>query len=132
MRAALDPNARVTLEFERVELMLANALPCGLILNELVSNTLKHGRSEDGVCRIHVIVGPHEAGFVLEVRDQGAGLPAPWREMTRRSLGGNIIAALVRQLRATLHVDAGPEGGARFRLVVPMEPEEGPRSMQGT
>ncbi len=130
--AALDPNARVTLEFERVELMLANALPCGLILNELVSNTLKHGRSEDGVCRIHVIVGPHEAGFVLEVRDQGAGLPAPWREMTRRSLGGNIIAALVRQLRATLHVDAGPEGGARFRLVVPMEPEEVPRSMQGT
>jgi two-component sensor histidine kinase/PAS domain-containing protein len=130
--AALDPNARVTLEFERVELMLANALPCGLILNELVSNTLKHGRSEDGVCRIHVLVGPHEAGFVLEVRDQGAGLPAPWREMTRQSLGGNIIAALVRQLRATLHVDAGPEGGARFRLVVPMEPDGVSRSTQST
>jgi two-component sensor histidine kinase len=123
--AALDPDARLTLALERVELMLVNALPCGLILNEFVSNTLKHGRSADGVCRLTVTVRPHEGRLLLEVRDGGAGLPAPWRAMQRRSLGGSIIDALVRQLRATLEVDTGPDGGARFRLLAPLAPESG-------
>jgi two-component sensor histidine kinase/PAS domain-containing protein len=124
--AALDPNARITFELAPVELVLANALPCGLILNELVTNSLKHGRSPDGLCRITVSVQQVDGRLALEVRDEGAGLSSPWREVKRRSLGGSIIDALVRQLRATLEVDSSP-AGARFRLSASTEPDEGPR-----
>jgi PAS domain S-box-containing protein len=120
--AALDPTARARLDCASVELVLANALPCGLILNEIVTNTLKHGRSTDGICRFTVTVRPHEGQLLMEVRDEGAGLSAPWRELRRRSLGGSIIDALVRQLRATLEVESEPGGGARFRLTAPLEP----------
>jgi two-component sensor histidine kinase len=124
LRAALAPNARVTFELEPVELVLANALPCGLILNELVTNALKHGRSEDGVCRIAVSVRTDEGRLSLEVRDEGPGLSTPWRELKRRSLGGSIIDALVRQLRATFEAGTRPSGGARFRLRAPTDPDE--------
>ncbi len=119
--AALAPGARVTLNLEPVDLALASALPCGLIVNEIVTNALKHGRAADSACVLTVVVSPGEGGVVVEVRDEGPGLSAPWRELERRSLGGRIISALVRQLRATLTVDANPGGGARFRLVAPIE-----------
>jgi two-component sensor histidine kinase/PAS domain-containing protein len=116
---ALDPRAQVTFTLTPVTLVLAHALPCGLILNELVTNALKHGRSTDGVCRLGVTVDAVEGPLVLEVADGGAGFETSWSGRSRHGLGGSIIDALVHQLRATWEVGPSATGGARFRLVVP-------------
>jgi two-component sensor histidine kinase/PAS domain-containing protein len=119
---ALAPDAQVTFALSTVEIPLADALPCGLILNELVTNALKHGRSGDGACRLAVGVRAVDERLEVEVRDAGAGLVTPWRELGRTSLGGRVIGALVRQLRATFDAGDADGGGARFRLVCPIQP----------
>ncbi len=113
---AMAGRAELTLELEPVRAELGQALPCGLVLNELVTNAFKHGRSGDGVCRVRVSLRPEgPEGFALEVTDEGRGLSAPWRELRRRSLGAQIVDALARQLRGSLEVSS-PGAGARFVL----------------
>ena len=118
LRGSLGAAADVVMQTAPVQVSVEQAIPTGLILNELVTNALKHGRSADGRCRLTIGVQPEAAGFVVEVRDQGPGLPADFASSAGRSLGKQIIRALVRQLGATLRQADG--GGAHFTLRVPL------------
>jgi len=94
------------------------AIPAGLILNELISNSLKHafpgGRSGS-----ITVEGEQRGGKVtLVVRDDGVGLPATPQK--HGSLGLQIVEILARQLRAVLTIERG--SGATFRLTFPEGP----------
>jgi two-component sensor histidine kinase/PAS domain-containing protein len=115
--SALQPSAVVRFDVVQAEVAIADALPLGLIINELVTNALKHGHSADGVCHLSISLRFVDEDLQLEVADQGQGLATPWSELGSRSLGVRIVKALVRQLRAKLVVDDGP--GARFRVTLP-------------
>lgn len=118
LRGSLGAAADVSLRVEAVQVSVEQAIPTGLILNELVTNALKHGRSADGQCRLTVTVQPDPKGFVVEIADEGPGLPTDFATPSARSLGKQIVRALVRQLGATLR--QGEAGvGARFTLRVP-------------
>jgi PAS domain S-box-containing protein len=121
LRSSLDPGATFELEAQPVELPIDRAVPCGLIVNELVTNALKHGRSDDGRCRLRIRVEPSAGGFAFEVADSGPGVAA--RPAAPRSgapsIGQKLIQALVRQLRAKLTTTH--EGGTRVRVEVPDE-----------
>lgn len=103
------------LELEGITLDLDRAVPCGLIVNELISNALKHafpaGRSGS------IWIGLHRAGadsVRLEVRDDGVGLP-PGLDATRAtSLGLQMVSDLTRQMRGTCSV--GPGASVAFRV----------------
>ncbi len=103
---------RLVLGLEPVPLAVDVAVPCGLILNELVGNALKHafgGRSEG---QVTVSLRGSAAGQVrLGVRDNGMGLPAglDWRQS--RSLGLRLVQMLAGQLGGTVEVQGG-EGTA--------------------
>jgi PAS domain S-box-containing protein len=103
---------RLDLDLEPVSLAVDAALPCGLILNELAGNALKHafrGRSE---CQVTVSLRGSATGQVrLRVRDNGVGLPAglDWRKT--RSLGLRLVQMLSGQLGGTVEVRGG-EGTA--------------------
>lgn len=112
--SALAPDAELRLTVASVFVPLERALPCGLILHELVTNALKHGRSADGVCRLVVSLAEDDRRAVLSVSDDGPGLRGSWDSLQLRSLGGRVVTSLVRQLRATLQVGAAP--GACFTL----------------
>jgi PAS domain S-box-containing protein len=104
------PDARLDLDLESVPLPVNAAVPCGLILNELASNALKHafrGRA-DGVVAVSLHAGP-EGRVCLRVRDNGTGLPAglDWRQAD--SLGLRLVQMLAGQLHATVEV-TGQEG----------------------
>ncbi len=114
IRSSLGSSAEVAVEADRVEISVESAIPCGLILNELVTNALKHGSSADGVCRLRVEVRGEAQAFSVTVSDRGNGLPADFDSRQRQSLGLQVIRALVRQLGARLtHRN---EGGAVFTL----------------
>jgi two-component sensor histidine kinase/PAS domain-containing protein len=115
LRSALCPTAELTLDTCPFEVAIDEAIPVGLLINELLTNAFKHGRSADGRCRVTVCIQRPSAGRVcIAVSDAGPGLPT--RTSPRpSSLGMTIASALARQLDATLSISEPP--GATFSLV---------------
>jgi PAS domain S-box-containing protein len=99
---------------EDVSLGVDAAISCGLIVNELVSNALKH--AFPGGRRGEVRVALHRDGddTVLEVADDGVGIPAGMDFQNPSTLGLKLVAILTEQVRGTLALD--PQHGTRFRI----------------
>ena len=121
---AAAANVRLTLDLEPVLLPVDTGVPCGLILNELAGNALKHaflGRNEG-----EVTVSLHQTAngrICLRVRDNGVGLPQglDWRQVP--SLGLRLVQMLSGQIGANLEVSSGE--GTRFEIVFGNKPEGG-------
>jgi two-component sensor histidine kinase len=112
----VDPaRIRLRLRVEPIHLTVDQAIPCGLILNELLSNSLKHAFRDGREGVIQISLRTLENGRIeLEIADNGMGLPADYRLDNGRSLGLKVVNTLIRQLRADLFVSG--EGGALFRF----------------
>ena len=97
---------RMETDFEDVSLDINSAVPCGLILNELVSNALKHAFPEGrtGVIKIGLRRGPGGA-VELRVADDGIGLPKRLDFRKAESFGLQIVNLLVGQLEAAIDLD---------------------------
>ena len=109
---SLDPRATITYEVEPIEVPIDQAVPCGLVLNELITNAIKHGRSADGTCSLRVVLRRAPDAVVLAVSDRGPGFPSG--PQNTGSLGMQLIRALSRQLGA--RVELGRDGGACVTL----------------
>lgn len=112
--------ATVALEFstQDVALPVDKAIPCGLILNELITNSLKHAFRDGRSGTIRVSLARVEDRVELEVSDNGVGLP-PSVDQTSGSLGLQLIRMLSKQVGADLCVDGAH--GMSVRLMIPME-----------
>ena len=109
-------------ESEAGELDIDQAIPCGLIVNELVSNALKHAFPGQQYGWIRVAFFAEDAVYRLVVEDDGVGLPLGFESGRERSLGLKLVAALVEKLHGALYVE-GREGdrptGTKFEIVFP-------------
>jgi two-component sensor histidine kinase/CheY-like chemotaxis protein len=97
---------RLRLALEPVSLELNQAIPCGLILNELVENALKY--AFPGTRRGEILIGLScdlDHRVMLRVADDGVGMPAT---SEKRTLGLEIVNVLTRQLCGTLTQGPGP------------------------
>lgn len=103
------------LTIDDVALPVDKAIPCGLILNELITNALKHGFPDGRHGRIRVELGKAGWGRLrLSVRDDGVGLPAGMNIRHTQSLGMHLVRALTEQLGGELEVSG--EKGAFFQV----------------
>jgi two-component sensor histidine kinase len=108
------------LAIEDVALAVDKAIPCGLILNELITNALKHAFRDGRSGTIRVELAPVAGGGVrLVVSDDGAGLPPGSDLHASPSLGLQLVRMLANQLDAGLEVES--TRGTCFRLTVPVE-----------
>jgi PAS domain S-box-containing protein len=102
-------------ELEQININLDTSIPCGLIINELVSNALKYafnGR-EKGVIIIHLArISPERLRLVVE--DDGVGLPIGFVIENAESLGLQLVTTLATQVDGELEVINGK--GVKFRL----------------
>lgn len=104
-------NINITIDAEGVELDIDRAIPFGLVLNELVSNSFKYAFPEDdenGKIYIHIRKNA-EQGF-FEYTDNGVGLPEDTDERANASMGIRLMNRLVNQLQSTLNIDKTSEG----------------------
>jgi two-component sensor histidine kinase len=104
-------NINITIDAEGVELDIDRAIPFGLILNELVSNSFKYAfpdDKEDGKIYIHLRKGGDQGFF--EYMDNGIGLPDDTEERTQSSMGIRLMNRLVNQLQSTLNIDKTTDG----------------------
>lgn len=103
---------RLESRLEPIALSLEAAIPCGLIINELVTNSLKHAfpPGRGGEIRIELSRTDRERA-VLRVRDTGVGFPKDLRFEEARTLGLRLVRTLVEQLGGNLVVEPGPGAG---------------------
>ncbi|MCM8611428.1 CHASE domain-containing protein [Accumulibacter sp.] len=110
-------NVRLEQRIDDLSLPLDQAVPCGLIINELVSNALKHAFPGGRSGQIVVAAGMLPKGLLtLSVADDGVGLP-PGDPRSSDSLGLQLVFMLVSQLQGV--VDIGCEDGTEFRIAFP-------------
>ncbi|MEW5723040.1 MAG: response regulator [Thermodesulfobacteriota bacterium] len=108
--SAFEKHISVTVEAESFPVSIDQAVPCGLALNELVSNSLKHGfpAGRPGEIMIRV-VRQKDGRVIFTVKDNGVGLPEglDWRNL--ETLGLSLVIGLVEhQLKGTIELKAGP------------------------
>ncbi len=117
LKGALDAHSRLEMCTEHIDISVEDAIACGLIMNELVTNALKHGRSADGHCHLGVALTRDGELVKLSVSDEGPGLPADFETRQRGSLGMQVVRALVKQLGGKLtHMSRTGGAGTRFEL----------------
>lgn len=109
---------RVGLEVQadNVCLGIDAAVPCGLILNELISNALKHAFPDDRPGQIRVELRTNEQQqLTLIVSDTGIGFPQDFDFENTTSLGMQLVNTLVQQLNGTLAIDRS--NGSTFKII---------------
>jgi len=111
-----DPAAvRLTVDVADVSLTLDAAIPCGLMVNELVSNCLKHAFPEGGGGEILIrLVSEDDGRHTLAVRDNGVGFPEDKDHRTSPTLGLQLVSSLADQLGGTMELDRTE--GTEFRI----------------
>ncbi len=115
---ALANAIQFEVEADNIFLGIDVAAPCGLIINELVSNALKHAfpKGQGGVIRI----GLHKEAehlFRLTVCDTGIGFPADLDFTNTNSLGLQLVNTLVNQLDGSIELKRQP--GTEFKIIFP-------------
>jgi len=117
---AIDPKAiEFRIEGEKVFLSVDTAVPCGLIVNEILSNALKHAFPDDRHGEIVVTLRRFDSMCKMTVRDNGVGLPGDDASESKRTLGLQLVRGLVQQIEGTYEVHH--EGGAQFTITFPIE-----------
>ncbi len=86
-------------------LSLDQAIPCGLIVNELVSNSLKYAFQNDKSGEIFITLEENKNIITLVIGDDGIGLPPGFDYENSESLGLQLVYTLVDQLDATIRVE---------------------------
>lgn len=115
---AVDPSLiKLNLNVENVSMDLNTSIPCGLIINELVTNSLKHafppGEKGEIFIDLHSI---NDHQYVLIVADNGISLPDDIDFENTDTLGLQLVNGLVSQLEGTIKVDKF--NGTRFEAVI--------------
>ena len=107
-------NINITIDAEGVELDIDRAIPIGLILNELVSNSFKYAFPEDAENgKIYIHIQKNEEGGFFEYTDNGVGLPDDSEDRANNSMGIRLIRRLTNQLQSSLNIDK-TDTGVRF------------------
>ncbi|KST58515.1 histidine kinase [Methylobacterium sp. GXS13] len=99
---------RLHLDLETVEIPVAKAPPVALMMNELITNALKHAFPDNRAGRLSVTVAPDERYFTIKIVDDGVGMPV--QVMEQRSFGKRLIGTLCRQLNASIAWQANDPG----------------------
>jgi PAS domain S-box-containing protein len=103
---ATNPN-RVSLDVsaDGIALPINTAIPCGLIINELVSNALKHAFPDEQGGQISLEIKAEEDGnLVMSVSDDGIGVPRDFDVATAPTLGLQLVTMLTDQLRGSFDI----------------------------
>ncbi len=123
---------RISLAIETADVVVKaeQALPLGLIVNELVTNSLKHAfpnedKGEIKVCLQYLPTGGaqtlDDAQCELSITDNGRGLALI---NDAHTMGLRIVDLLVSELKGTFHIDRDRPHGAKFTVRFPLEPDE--------
>ena len=113
---------KLGLDLDEIEFTITQAIPCGLMLNEILTNCYKHAFGKDfkkeASIQISLKLGENDQ-ISLQVKDNGAGLPADFDKLGKFSLGLTLIKTLSRQIDADMTVNG--EKGTSYQFIFDLE-----------
>jgi PAS domain S-box-containing protein len=118
--AGVSPGVvQLTVQIEPIALPVDKAIPCGLIVNELITNALKHAfpHGREGV--VEVSLSARDGRVSLCVKDNGIGLSPNFTLEDSRTLGLQLVTTLARQLEGSVEILRS--GGTAFRVSFALE-----------
>lgn len=88
------------LEYDSFSLNVNQAVPCALIMNEVISNSQEHAFDEETQGTISIVLEETENKIKVNIWDNGEGMPDDWKERAEMSMGFTIVETLLQQLKA--------------------------------
>jgi len=116
-----EARVELTIHCVPLKLSISAAIPCGLIVNELITNALKHAFPGARRGEIIVRLSVDDSQATLSVSDNGVGIPRDINLDNTRSLGLELIAILTDQLNGTLSIERAEP--TRFSVRFPLDRE---------
>ncbi len=110
----------VSVEAGPILLDITQAVPCGLIVNELLTNSFKHAFRNKASGKVEISFECIDQVCALQVADDGVGLPDDVALQNSKSMGLQLFSLLVMQIKAEVDVDRS--AGTRFKVVFPRKP----------
>jgi two-component sensor histidine kinase len=111
----VNGNINVVKKIENIDLALDQAIPCGLILNELITNSLKYAYDSDEKGDIVIELKEKGNSVHVSVEDYGVGLPGNFDLETSESLGLSLVHTLIDQIDGEVIVNS--DGGTKFLII---------------
>jgi two-component sensor histidine kinase/AmiR/NasT family two-component response regulator len=114
---SIDGRVKPTYKIKNIHMGIDSAIPCGLIINELVSNALTHAFGQESGGELTVFMHRENDNIKLEVSDNGCGLPEDFNISESRTLGMTLVETLAQQLSGK--VNFFNDNGATFQITFP-------------
>jgi PAS domain S-box-containing protein len=111
----LGGRVAIVINAKNILVDIDDAIPCSLIIHELVSNAMKHAFPDERTGNITIEFFRNGGDNVLRIRDDGVGLPDGFDYQDTGSLGLQLVNALTQQLRGSIEVDTS--NGTAFTIV---------------
>ncbi len=110
---------KLTAQMGEVRVRVKSAIPLGLAVNEILTNALKYAFPDGRQGLITVTLQAGTDTLLLEVSDDGRGIPLDFDEKASKGMGSQLIRMMIQQLKGTLSVEKG--AGTVYRIEIPME-----------
>ena len=107
---------------QKITVGIQQALPIGLIVNEIITNSFKYAFPEQTAGKISLRLQRENGGFVLIVSDNGTGLPEKMCLDHEQTLGSKLIQILTNQIEGKVDIISGPTKGTRYEINCPLKP----------
>ncbi|MBN2893574.1 MAG: tetratricopeptide repeat protein [Bacteroidales bacterium] len=115
-----DKRINLNLEIENVFFEVNNAVTFGLILNELITNSIKHAFSKQNTPEISIF-GKNDNNYsTIIYSDNGSGLTSDFDIIKTNSLGMNLITGMTKQIKGSFSIEE-TEIGVKFKIVIPLK-----------
>ncbi len=118
MRSTKSAAIKLLRNLGSVQVSMDHAIPCGLLVNELISNCLKHGFPWGTAGEVSIDLQPLENSkqWRLCVSDTGVGLPQDFEERRKNSLGLQLVTDLAGQIGGSLNIAPNRDKGVSFTV----------------
>ena len=111
----IDEIIKPKLEIDMISLNMETAVPCGLIISELVSNCLKYAFPDGMIGEIYVSLRSVKDNYELIISDDGVGLPEEFDINNTKTLGLMLVNSLTEQIDGKISINR--DNGTRYRII---------------
>lgn len=113
---------KIDISAEEIFVNLEVGINLGLIINELVLNSLKHGFKQKSEGTVEILVVRSESELLITVKDDGDGLPDGFDLETTDSFGMQLVSALIEQMHGKVKITEST--GAQFDMRIPLKQKD--------
>lgn len=121
LRSHAEEGIQLELKVENCPTTINVAMPVGLVVNEAMTNSLKHAFKDrnGGIITLHCL--QHDDGYAIEITDNGSGLPPGETWPQAGKISALIVQSLHENTSAEVEVHSRPGAGTRISFVVPVD-----------